>query len=167
MKTRVWNFEFVRELNAAKRIDLLEIKHDLRNVNLSQDEEDIIEGEYTAKALYNKLIEPEEDWELADVAVSKYAPPKVTFLMWAAMHKAVPTRWMLHHRGVTVNSLLCLFCDRQVETQDHLFLHCSWAKTIWDFFISAVQMKWVLHAELTRCLQSWNLQGVPKKLKIV
>ncbi|XP_026419852.1 uncharacterized protein LOC113315817 [Papaver somniferum] len=98
---RVQNGRSIRALNAAESVDLLELKFDIRNVILTQDLEDEVDGACTTRALYAKFEEADEDWEFAQISHSRLAPPKVVFLIWAALHNSVPTRHMLHHRGVT------------------------------------------------------------------
>lgn len=63
MKCVSWNFEFTKALDPAERIDILEIKHDLRNVVLVQGMEDEVVGDSSAKSFYIKFAETELDWE--------------------------------------------------------------------------------------------------------
>lgn len=37
---------------------------------------------------------------------------------------------MLQSRGVQIQFILCGFCNPQMETVEHLFLHCSWESTV-------------------------------------
>ncbi|XP_026411039.1 uncharacterized protein LOC113306301 [Papaver somniferum] len=167
IKENSWNFNFSKALDPAESIDLLEIKHDLRNIVLSPDEEDVTDGLCTAKALYNKLDEVEDNWEYEMTIRSNCDPPKVTFLMWAAMHESIPTRDMLRRRRVTVNSDSCVFCNSHVESQDHLFLHYSWAKGLWDMFLNSVKLRWVFNEDLRSFMKSWSLNRIPKRLRKV
>ncbi|XP_026420495.1 uncharacterized protein LOC113316550 [Papaver somniferum] len=167
MKSTTWNFVFSRTLGPAESIYLLEIKHDLRNTTLITGENDNIEGMCTAKAIYNKLSEQEENWEFANVVTSKFVPPKVFFLVWAAMHDSVPTRNMLQNRRVIVKSNLCLFCNAQVESQDHLFVNCKWVNYFWSSFLKSINVRWVFNQGIKECLQSWSLNRVCERLKLV
>ncbi|XP_026429000.1 uncharacterized protein LOC113324942 [Papaver somniferum] len=119
-----WNFQFSRVLDPAESIDLLELKFDIRLVALIQGVEDCLEGGVSAKTVYAKLSDTDPDWDGQHILSSKFVPPKVLFLLWASLRDSIPTRHMLQHRGVAVQSNRCLFCNTEVETMDHLFIHC-------------------------------------------
>lgn len=99
-------------------------------MTLVQEEDDALDGDITAKNIYNKLTETDPDWDGYYVLSNKFVPQKVLFLFWASLHHSLPTRSMLQHRRVVVQSNLCLFCNTEVETLEHLFIRCSWASKI-------------------------------------
>ncbi|XP_026451280.1 uncharacterized protein LOC113351529 [Papaver somniferum] len=167
MKGNAWNFEFSRELDPAKRIDLLEIKFEVRDIRLFPGEEDTLEGVRTSKALYSNITEDGEEWEHHKTVTNKFASPKTMFIVWAAMHDSIPTREMLQNRGMEIVSNLCLLCNNHVETQDHLFLQCEWVKLFWDYFINSLQVKWVSHNNFKLLLQSWSIHVLSKKAKLI
>ncbi|GJU93350.1 RNA-directed DNA polymerase, eukaryota, reverse transcriptase zinc-binding domain protein [Tanacetum coccineum] len=43
----------------------------------------------------------------------------------------MPTRINLDHRGIDLNSVRCPICDEDVETEEHIFVHCNIARKIW------------------------------------
>ncbi|GJS55567.1 RNA-directed DNA polymerase, eukaryota, reverse transcriptase zinc-binding domain protein [Tanacetum coccineum] len=43
----------------------------------------------------------------------------------------MPTRINLDHRGIDLNLVRCPICDEDVETEEHIFVHCNLARKIW------------------------------------
>ncbi|XP_026410008.1 uncharacterized protein LOC113305121 [Papaver somniferum] len=163
-----WNFQFTRQLDPAERIDFLELKYEIRMINLTQgDQVDCLDGEVSAKAIYTRLSGTEPDWEGYRLLSNKHVPPKVIFLFWASLHDSIPTRYMLQHRGVIVQSNLCLFCNAEVETTDHLFIHCRVIKQLWDFFVAALKVRWVTPLNFLSCIQCWRLERTSTRVKMV
>ncbi|GAU48622.1 hypothetical protein TSUD_133530 [Trifolium subterraneum] len=58
------------------------------------------------------------------------APEKIKFFLWTALHKALPTKAMLSHRGILHDSS-CPRCNNNVETTIHCLRDCDFAKNIW------------------------------------
>lgn len=147
-----WRFDFSREFYPAERIDFLELKFDIRNIVWIPEEEDTIQGDWSSKSIYKSLTYLELDRDCAGILSSKFAPPKVLFLVWAALYHSVPTRSMLQDRGVEINSNRCLSCNDSLETLEHLFIHCDWVKDLWDFFIFSLHTVLVMPGSLkTSC----------------
>ncbi|XP_026398293.1 uncharacterized protein LOC113294085 [Papaver somniferum] len=162
-----WNFQFTRCLDPAESIDLLEVKHEIRMINLSQGEVDGLEGEVTARVIYMKLSETDADWEGHRLLTNKYVPPKVIFLFWASLHNSIPTRYMLQYRGVAIQSSLCLFCNTAVETMDHLFIHCREINQLWEYFLASLKVQWVMPLNFMMCIQSWRMERTTARVKMV
>ncbi|XP_024006572.1 uncharacterized protein LOC112083079 [Eutrema salsugineum] len=59
--------------------------------------------------------------------------PKHSFIHWVAMRDRLPTRNRLRSWGMNVPAV-CLLCQVETESRDHLFFSCSFAQTIWSFF---------------------------------
>lgn len=60
----------------------------------------------------------------------KHAVPKHAFNFWTANYNRLPIRSRLHSWGMNINPN-CVFCDSSQETRDHLFLHCTFASSLW------------------------------------
>jgi hypothetical protein len=54
-------------------------------------------------------------------------PPKQTHLIWRIINNAIPVKENLLKRGIRCVPL-CSYCNNKVETIDHIFLECEWAK---------------------------------------
>nr|GEV32531.1 RNA-directed DNA polymerase, eukaryota, reverse transcriptase zinc-binding domain protein [Tanacetum cinerariifolium] len=62
-------------------------------------------------------------------------PSKVNINTWRAMNSRLPTRTNLELRGMDLESVRCAVCDEEIETEEHVFVHCKIAVDIWkDIF---------------------------------
>ncbi|XP_071689084.1 uncharacterized protein [Rutidosis leptorrhynchoides] len=59
-------------------------------------------------------------------------PQKIGILIWRVMQERIPVRVELDKRGVDMDSVRCPVCDDDIETAEHTFLHCEFAKDIWS-----------------------------------
>jgi hypothetical protein len=57
-------------------------------------------------------------------------PPKHANLIWRILNKAIPVKDHLINRGIKCDPL-CIRCNKSIETIDHVFLNCDWAKAVW------------------------------------
>jgi hypothetical protein len=79
-------------------------------------------------------------------------PTKINVFGWRLLLNKLPTRVVLHHRGILLNphDLPCIFCFGPTEECSHLFFHCSFIKSIWkDVF------RW-LGYNFPSHLEGWN-----------
>ncbi|GKF04752.1 reverse transcriptase domain, reverse transcriptase zinc-binding domain protein, partial [Tanacetum coccineum] len=44
----------------------------------------------------------------------------------------LPTRANIDKRGIDIHSILCPFCEEQIEDEDHIFALCLFSRNIWD-----------------------------------
>ncbi|KAJ9561194.1 hypothetical protein OSB04_006354 [Centaurea solstitialis] len=58
-------------------------------------------------------------------------PIKLNLFLWRFLHDALPTRLNLSKRGISIPSLVCFFCDSDVESLDHCFFTCYRSSNIW------------------------------------
>lgn len=71
---------------------------------------------------------PNLDWFM--VVWSRYHLPRFAFIIWVTFWKRLPTLVKLSQWGIA-SSDLCLLCQSQPETQDHLFFQCPFSKSVW------------------------------------
>ncbi|CAN4112929.1 unnamed protein product [Withania somnifera] len=53
----------------------------------------------------------------------------------------------------------CYFCEQDVETIDHLFLHCKVVSQLWNLFTSFRGIRWAMRGRTGEALTSWNFEG--------
>ncbi|CAN1164788.1 Putative ribonuclease H protein At1g65750 [Linum perenne] len=58
-------------------------------------------------------------------------PPKIKFFLWRVCRNAVPTKAGLFRKGCG-NSLICLTCNDNEETLEHLLFHCPVSLSFWQ-----------------------------------
>lgn len=85
-------------------------------------------------------------------------PTKNAFLLWEVWWNRIPTINNLLRRGLVLPSWCCL-CRDDVESADHLFLHCPWSKPIWDYFIRSMGIYWVQPELMRELLLCWPNQS--------
>nr|GEX75244.1 RNA-directed DNA polymerase, eukaryota [Tanacetum cinerariifolium] len=54
----------------------------------------------------------------------KYVQIKVNVNAWKVKFDVLPTRFNLSRRGIHIDSIMCVICDKEVETSWHLFFSC-------------------------------------------
>ena len=54
-------------------------------------------------------------------------------------------------------------CEKMEETVDHLLLHCSKARLMWDLLLAIVSVNWVFPLTVRESLLSWSESFVGKK----
>ncbi|CAM8982876.1 unnamed protein product [Rhodiola kirilowii] len=58
-------------------------------------------------------------------------PRKIKIFGWRGYHAGLPTGISLHRRGLT-NDVGCGNCGFKIETYSHVFIHCWFARAVWD-----------------------------------
>lgn len=56
--------------------------------------------------------------------------PRKKFFIWLIRHNAIPSNFLLAHRGLNVNPL-CVLCGQDLETAEHLFKDCQMTNFVW------------------------------------
>lgn len=100
-------------------------------------------GLYTVKTGYNVIRDktslPSTDQASTSFQPSRglwnriwkaHIPPKIRFFLWSLCQDALPTKVNLCKRDI-ITQPLCSLCNQQIETTEHIFLHCLWIETIW------------------------------------
>lgn len=57
-------------------------------------------------------------------------PYRVLVFGWRVLNDAIPTKEKLYRYHIGVGGL-CLFCNDNDETIDHIMLHCPFSKAVW------------------------------------
>jgi hypothetical protein len=60
-------------------------------------------------------------------------PPKIKVFIWQLMHNSLWTREFLSYKHITSHQQAsCPFCDCDIESYKHLFLHCLEPWKLWS-----------------------------------
>ncbi|GJR41813.1 RNA-directed DNA polymerase, eukaryota [Tanacetum coccineum] len=62
----------------------------------------------------------------------KAVPNKVNIHAWKVKLDCLPTRLNISRRGMSINSILCPNCDKEVELSSHIFFSCQFAREIFS-----------------------------------
>ncbi|RVX06687.1 Serrate RNA effector molecule [Vitis vinifera] len=109
---------------------------------------------FTVKSLYKSLDHSCAVSFPCNIIWSLYVPTKVSFFAWEASWEKVLTQDQLKRRGWILANRCCLCCVEE-ETINHILVHCSKAKILWDLVFSLFGVNWVLPFMVRDTLLSW------------
>jgi hypothetical protein len=100
------------------------------------------DGNYSVKSGYHAIMEW-DDYETTTATSSHNdvetrwkklwrlaVLPKQTQLIWRTLNNALPVKENLLYRGVRC-APFCSYCGTKIETINHIFMECEWAKQAW------------------------------------
>ncbi|WMV49660.1 hypothetical protein MTR67_043045 [Solanum verrucosum] len=85
-------------------------------------------------------------------------PHKVACFTWLVARQAVLTQDNLMKRGRQLCSR-CFFCEREIETTKHLFIHCRVTEKLWQVFFNLRGINWSMPRHTSEALTCWNREG--------
>ena len=156
-----WTSLFSRAFNDWK-IELVErFMLKIQAFRVQREEEDRVFwttskcGAFSVKSLYAML-------ELGDFPLfpsgsiwRASVPPKLTFFAWEASWGKVLTLEQLQRRGYSLANK-CFLCLSEVETVDHLLLHCVKTWVLWNLLFSLFGVAWILSCSVKETLLGWH-----------
>ena len=77
------------------------------------------------------------------------------FFAWEATWGKILTLDRLQKRGWQLPNR-CFLCACEAESVDHLLIHCSVARVLWDLVLGLVGVKWVFPNTVKEVLYSWG-----------
>ena len=93
-----------------------------------------------------------------------WVQPKISFFAWEAMWGKALTLDLVQKRGWALANR-CFMCFEKEETIDHLLLHCTKTRFLWDLPFNLFGVSWVLPSSIRETLLSWHGSFVGKKRK--
>ena len=121
-------------------------------------------GDSSVKSLYS-ILEPEDSHLFPCNSIWRVkAPPKVAFFAWEASWAKILTLEQVQRRGYSMANR-CFLCLSEVETMDHLLLHCVKTRVLWNLIFSLFGVAWVLSCSVKETLLRWHGAIVGKTRK--
>ncbi|XP_071739044.1 uncharacterized protein [Rutidosis leptorrhynchoides] len=59
-------------------------------------------------------------------------PQKIELFIWRVKQQRIPVKIELDKRGVDLDTVRCPVCNNDLETVEHIFIHCFFAKDLWS-----------------------------------
>ena len=91
---------------------------------------------------------------------------KISFFTWEATCSKALTLDLIQKRGWALANK-CFMCLEKEETIDHLLLHCTKTRVLWDLLFNLFGLSGVLPSSVRETLLSWHGSFVGKKRKKV
>jgi hypothetical protein len=92
------------------------------------------------------------------------APSKVVALSWKVLLDRIPTRLNLRRRNALPPevSVRCVLCEVEIETTNHLFMHCVVVRRVWLELLKWVDNMFIMPQNVFTHWACWNA-GVSNK----
>ena len=167
-----WSPVFLRPFNDWEMEEVERFFIFLHNKKIRPDQEDRLllrdsstDG-FSVRHMYRKLMfAPLLDFPSRSIW-NPIVPPKLGFFAWEASWGKVLTLDQLKRRGIHIANR-CFLCEEHEETIDHLLIHCSRAKMLWDLLLAITEANWVFPSTVRQLLLAWQSASVGKKRKRV
>ncbi|XP_071739169.1 uncharacterized protein [Rutidosis leptorrhynchoides] len=84
-------------------------------------------------------------------------PSKVMLFHWLAIRNCIPVYEVLISRHIvpSPHSNLYIWCLEEIETVNHLLLHCKWSSRIWSDLFYWWNLAWVMPASIEEFSLDW------------
>jgi hypothetical protein len=107
------------------------------------------------KSYYNCLnVSPPIQFPWKEIWKAK-APRRVAFFLWTTVWGKILTNDNLRKRQVVLVDWCCL-CKKDGESSDHLLLHYSMAKQLWDSILTLFGLTWVMPRTVHEMTARWS-----------
>ena len=112
-------------------------------------------GIFSVKSLYSAVELGNAVRFLRKIIWSPYVPPKVGFFFaWEASKGKVLTLDQLKKRGLTLANR-CFFCLIEEESTNHILIHCTKTRVLWELLFALFGVIWVLPCSVREALLGW------------
>lgn len=167
----VWNLVWTRPLRPRDVEEWKSLNEALGSTCLSVKNEDSVvwaldkSGSFSvkslsfelAKASANQAQPPAFNWKRIWKGL---IPPRVEIFTWLAVMGRINTRSKLASINVIPQEeSICILCNAQSETPNHLLLHCIFSYKLWSWWLELWGMSWVFPSNLKDALEQWMIFG--------
>lgn len=112
-------------------------------------------GAFSVKSFYNFLNDGGLRCLIARFFWRKPCPKKVNLLNWLVWKDRILTLDRLASRGCNrLPTSTCVLCHSAIESVDHLFLTCAYAKQVWEYFVRLLHLA-LLPSSLQDLWSNW------------
>jgi len=92
-------------------------------------------GRYNFKEIWNFIRTKYESKTRAKIVWEKIHVPKIAACHYRVLNNFLTTKDRLIHRRILIDPM-CLLCNKQEETVEHLFFQCEFSKEIWSWCLA-------------------------------
>ncbi|XP_039126955.1 uncharacterized protein LOC120263117 [Dioscorea cayenensis subsp. rotundata] len=98
-------------------------------------------GSFSVKSFYNFLNDGGLRCPVADFFWRQLCPKKINIFNWLAWKNKILSLENLARRCCNrLPTATCVLCHANLESVDHLFFQCSFARQVWNYFVQLLQL---------------------------
>ena len=156
-----WNPCFLRAFNDWEVEEAERFMERIQSKRVIEDVEDTVSwtetksGKFSIKSLYIALEAGGSSLFPSSFIWNANVQPKISFFAWEATWGKALTLDLVQKRGWALANR-CFMCLEKEETINHLLLHCSRTRALWDLLFALFAVSWVLPFSVRETLLSWN-----------
>ncbi|XP_056692146.1 uncharacterized protein [Spinacia oleracea] len=160
-----WSFSWTRHLRPSDIAAKEELLFLLQQAHLSLSNSDILawthdkSGTFSSKSFTKELAKatPHPQGDAIKGIWCGLVPNRIEIFVWTALLGKINTRNKLARLGIIPNSEnVCVLCNSNVESHDHLLLHCSFSGQLWAAWLDLWNIKWVQPSSIRVAFDQWN-----------
>ncbi|KAJ9708505.1 hypothetical protein PVL29_000510 [Vitis rotundifolia] len=162
-----WNLRFTRGFNDWEMDWVGNLLQVLRGHMLTLEDDSVLwkggnSGQFRVKEAYSLLESPLHfAFPKKNIWVER-VPSKIVFFTWEAAWGRIMTLDRLQRRGWQFPNR-CFLCGCKEESVNHILIHCTVVKVLWDLVLGLFGVKWVFPLTVKEVLFSWRGAFVGKK----
>ncbi|EOY00030.1 Uncharacterized protein TCM_009396 [Theobroma cacao] len=120
---------------------------------------------YTTKSFCKMVLNTNsEESKIWKEVWSGVAPHRIEAFVWQLLFEKVGVKVELADKGMLKDIYdLCVFCEHEKETCNHLFIRCAESWKIWGMWCKLFNIKWVALETVKSFFVSWNDCVIGKK----
>ncbi|KAJ9687212.1 hypothetical protein PVL29_015890 [Vitis rotundifolia] len=164
-----WNLRFIGDFNDWEVEMVGELLQALRDFRIVWEDDSVFwkgggSGQFRVKDAYSWLDRPTNVIFPKNKIWMERVPTKISFFAWEATWGKIWTLDRLQKRGWQLPNR-CFLCACEAESVNHILIHCTVVRVIWDLVLGLVGVKWVFPNTVKEVLYSWGGAFVGRKRK--
>ncbi|KAJ9691474.1 hypothetical protein PVL29_013603 [Vitis rotundifolia] len=164
-----WSLRLARDSNDWELVLIEDLLFLLRDIRVTPEEDSVLwkggdSASFRIREAYNLLAAPNSLVFPGKNIWVDLVPTKVAFFAWEATWEKILTLDRLQMRGWQLPNC-CFLCGCEEENVNHILLHCTVARTLWDIAFALFEVQWVLPEKVKEALFCWRGPFVGKKRK--
>ena len=156
-----WNPCFLRAFNDWEIEEAERFMERIQSKRVFEDVEDAVSwtetksSKFSVKSLYIALEAGGSSLFPSSFIWNVNVQPKISFFAWEATWGKALTLDLVQKRGWALANR-CFMCLEKEENINHLLLHCSRTRVLWDLLFALFGVSWVMPFSVRDTLLSWN-----------
>ena len=131
----------------------------LRGFRITWEEDSVFwkgggSGQFRVKEAYNQLDRPLDVVFLKNKIWVERALTKIMFFAWEATWGKILTLDRLQKRGWQLPNR-CFLCACEAENVNHILIHCTVARVLWDLVLGLVGVQWAFPNSFVCNIWGW------------